>query len=347
MREPDKTRYLNALNLIEQAEVPFVEIDADFTVYERVLGRPVPGIRKAYELPPRDYLEYIQRLGLDMAYLAVPWKLGRREQVDAEGRSLYADGTIKTRADLKRIRDPGDDAIRRRLDEMTDALEGTNIGLFYNHWNTPVVATTAIGYEDYYRYLLTDPEFVHECFKRVDEVISRQLELILQYPIDAHLVVAILAMSSGPLMSDDLLEEFEFPYLERNVRRIRAAGAPVSFHCDGNNGKFFPRLIKMGIQGLQAIDPCGGRQDVYELKRRYGDRLALHGSIDSWLLINGTADEVSAEVARQIEVLGVGGGYICSSSHDLNEQMPMENIWAMVHTVHNTRGRTSGACPDA
>ena len=44
LRAPDKRRYLNAMNLMEQDEVPFVEVEADFKVVEKVLGRAVPGV---------------------------------------------------------------------------------------------------------------------------------------------------------------------------------------------------------------------------------------------------------------------------------------------------------------
>jgi hypothetical protein len=64
-------------------------------------------------------------MGMDMAYLAMTWKLGRKQRLDAAGRSLYEGGTIKTRADLKHIKDPGDDDIKKRLDEMCAAVDGT------------------------------------------------------------------------------------------------------------------------------------------------------------------------------------------------------------------------------
>ena len=83
-------------------------------------------------------------------------------------------------------------------------------------------------------------------------------------------------------------------------------------------------MIEMGIQCIQAIDPCGGRQDIFELKRLYGASVALHGNIDCQLLTSGTPDDVRAPTEEQVRILGAGGGYICSSSHDLNELMPME-----------------------
>ena len=48
LRSPDKVLYLNALNLVEQEDVPFVETEADFRVVEQVLGRKVPGVRRSY-----------------------------------------------------------------------------------------------------------------------------------------------------------------------------------------------------------------------------------------------------------------------------------------------------------
>ena len=60
----------------------------------------------------------------------------------------------------------------------------------------------------------------------MDEIVRRRLELILTYPLDAHLIYHGLSMSSGQVMSVELLEEFEFPYLERNVRMIRTREFP-------------------------------------------------------------------------------------------------------------------------
>jgi hypothetical protein len=42
MREPDKKRYINAVNHIEQEEVPFFETEMDFTVLEKILDKKYP-----------------------------------------------------------------------------------------------------------------------------------------------------------------------------------------------------------------------------------------------------------------------------------------------------------------
>lgn len=139
-------------------------------------------------------------------------------------------------------------------------------------------------------------------------------------------------MALGPDRLNGLrkFDRQNFPVQENNgVERLILRG--------GNNRKFFPRMINMGFACIQAIDPCGGLQDIYELKTLYGDRLALHGGIDCEHLISGTPGDIRADVVEHVERLGVGGGYVCSSSHDLNERMPMENIRAMAETIHTCR----------
>lgn len=337
IREPDKKRFINAMNFIEQEEVPFVETEIHPIQIKKILGRDIPFGLRMYELPHKDYLELIQRTGMDMAYLQVPWKLGRKEQLGEDGMYHYTDGIIKSASDMGKFKEPDLDIIKRRLDEMLKATEGTGIGILYNPYNTPFIVTTAVGYEDYYLQLISDPSFIKDLSKRVDDIVARQLEIVLSYPIDAVLLTNILCMNTGPLMSKAMMEEFEFPYLQRHIKSCREKGVFVSYHCDGDNSSLCSDFIKMGIQSVQAIEPCGN-QDIYKLKEMYGDKLVLWGNIDVSLLMTGTREQIVSDVTEHIEKLSPGGGYICASSHDINEKIPIENFWTMVGTIFNTKG---------
>ena len=70
--------------------------------------------------------------------------------------------------------------------------------------------------------------------------------------------------------------------------------------------------------------------DHQELKNEYGKDLTFWGGIDvQELLPFGTPDEVRRIVRERINILGAGGGYILSSSHNLLKAFPLENILAM------------------
>lgn len=107
---------------------------------------------------------------------------------------------------------------------------------------------------------------------------------------------------------------------------------------DGWVEPLVPLLLEMGVNVLHPIDPCAGQQDIYEVKRRWGDKLCLHGNIDiDGVLMHGDAEAVYQDVREHIERLGKGGGYIVASSHDLHHMLPMETIYAMRDAVHGIR----------
>ena len=73
------------------------------------------------------------------------------------------------------------------------------------------------------------------------------------------------------------------------------------------------------------------------LKSRYGDKIALHGAIDSQGFLQAACpDEVRKVVRERINRLGRDGGYICASSHNLQPDIPVENIIAMYQAINES-----------
>ena len=107
---------------------------------------------------------------------------------------------------------------------------------------------------------------------------------------------------------------------------------------DGVIDSYINEFIEMGFDVIHPLEPCGGLQDIYDLKKRYGDRIALHGNIDvGGVLVFGTPEKVARDVEEHLDRLAVGGGYICGSSHDITEAVPVANFYAMRDTVQNYR----------
>jgi len=339
MRQPDRNRYLRAVHHVESEEVPFLEIEFDITVAEKLLGRPLPKVR-SYELPARDLVDLHIRAGGDMVYLANLWELGRKHVVDAHGRKQYVDGTIKTRRDLALVRQPDLDQVRRRIEEVLEALQDTGLGLIYRPNQAAFLVMTAIGYEDYYLYLKTDPDFIRELQKRVADYCRKELEVALGYPVDVVQASTVFCSSYGPLVSREVVEEFEYPLLREQVRTIKENGRVAMLHADGLVEEFIPEFIEMGVDVIHPLEPCDGQQDIYRIKQRYGDRVALHGNVDlAGVLVFGTPEEVTRDVEEHISRLAAGGGYVCGSSHDITEAVPLENLFAMRDAAHAFRFR--------
>ena len=76
------------------------------------------------------------------------------------------------------------------------------------------------------------------------------------------------------------------------------------------------------------------REDIYELKEKYGEKLCLIGNIDlHYTLTRGTTDDVTSEVEERIRAAGKNGGYIISSAMTLADYCKPENVLAMADAI--------------
>jgi len=70
------------------------------------------------------------------------------------------------------------------------------------------------------------------------------------------------------------------------------------------------------------------------VKERYLGRLCCIGNVDNkTTLVSGSVEEVIAETKECLEIGMPGGGYIVSSDHSFHDDIPLENIYAMIETV--------------
>ncbi|MCX5907578.1 MAG: hypothetical protein NTY64_10425, partial [Deltaproteobacteria bacterium] len=89
-------------------------------------------------------------------------------------------------------------------------------------------------------------------------------------------------------------------------------------------------LVQAGVDILNPIQVKAAGMNPAELKRKYGDRLAFWGAIDSQQVLPfGSVEHVQKEVEMRIEQLGRDGGYVLGAVHNIQPDVPVENILAM------------------
>jgi uroporphyrinogen decarboxylase len=88
-------------------------------------------------------------------------------------------------------------------------------------------------------------------------------------------------------------------------------------------------IAEIGVDGLHALQPSA-RNDIREIKKRYGKKLALIGNVDiSRLLPYGSPWEVDQNVRGLIRDVGGDGGYILTTCNGIMEDVPVENAITM------------------
>jgi uroporphyrinogen decarboxylase len=107
---------------------------------------------------------------------------------------------------------------------------------------------------------------------------------------------------------------------------------PVFYHSDGDIREIIDELIEIGVTILNPIQPeC---MDPVEIKRQYGDRLTLWGTLGTQTTLpHGTPEEIRAVVREYMRRLGPGGGYVIGPTHTINRDVPWESIVAFYEAV--------------
>jgi uroporphyrinogen decarboxylase len=145
-----------------------------------------------------------------------------------------------------------------------------------------------------------------------------------------------LGTQDSLLMSPDMYRRVLKPVHADYIAFIRErTDAKVFFHTDGDVFPLIDDFIEIGVDILNPIQTSAGRMaNLAELKVRWGEQLVFCGAIDTQrILPRGTPREVRDEVRRVIDIMAPGGGYMVSSVHSVMNDVPAENILAMVDAV--------------
>jgi len=140
-----------------------------------------------------------------------------------------------------------------------------------------------------------------------------------------------IGMQDRPFMSTDIYQRLIKKYHKRIFDFIKSkTKAKIFLHVCGSVYDLLPNLIDAGIDILQAVQTSAAKMDPESLKKDFGDALSFWGAVDTQqLIVKATPEEFKAEIYRLVEVLGAGGGYILSPSHNIQPNVPFENLRAM------------------
>lgn len=194
-------------------------------------------------------------------------------------------------------------------------------------------ANSARGIENFLADMGGEKEFAKKLLTTIIDKNMVMLENILTNPdIDGILLGSDWGSQRGLLMSPACWEDMIAPGEQREYDLVHSYGKDVWVHSCGDIQPIIPRLVEMGLDVLNPVQPeC---MDIVELKKNYGDKLAFWGGISTQdTLPYGTPEEVKAEARRVRDILGKDGGYILSPSQNIQGDVPVENIMALLEVA--------------
>ena len=189
--------------------------------------------------------------------------------------------------------------------------------------------------------VVAEPEFLDATLERIDSIQSAMLERFLTELgdlIDLVFISDDMGTQESQLISGAAYRRHFKPRLARWCEMIHAHGKRALFHTDGAARGLIPDLIEAGVDVLNPIQHVCPGMERGALSADFGDQLAFHGGVENQhALPHGSAGDVRAETRKCLETLGAGGRYIPCSCHNIQAGTPVENILAMIETVHQWR----------
>ncbi len=232
--------------------------------------------------------------------------------------------------------DPTDPGRFRGLREQALRLRQTGYAVIYSARLNLVHTTQYLrGFEDWFLDMGQDHALFQSLMQACWEVLAELNRRALGEVGDLIDVVAYgddIGMQDRPICSLPLYRKLIRPFQEQVVGLIRAhTGAKILYHTCGSVYRYLPDFIDMGIDAINPVQVSAKDMEPGRLKREFGERIAFWGGIDTQrLLPRGTPEEVRAEVRRMFELMGAGGGWVLSSVHNIQPDVPPENVLAML-----------------
>ena len=191
------------------------------------------------------------------------------------------------------------------------------------------------GYEQYYVDLALNQQYAAYMLDRMVEFKSAYWERALRELgdlVDIVIEADDLGGQNAPLMSPKTYSNLIQPRHKRLFSFIKQqAPVKIFYHTCGAVKRLLPDLVEAGIDILNPVQISAAGMNLGELKREFGrDLVFWGGGVDTQgLLGTGTPGEIRAHVRQNIELLAPGGGFVFAAVHDIQANVPPENIMAM------------------
>lgn len=190
------------------------------------------------------------------------------------------------------------------------------------------------GFENFLMDLILNPGFIEALMDYTLDFWCRLAESVLDEVGDYVDVVMFgddVAFDDRPMVDLERYRRMIKPRHQQMVNSIRSkTHAKVLYHCCGAVKTLIADFIEIGVDALNPVQVSSSGMDTYKLKSTFGRDITFWGSIDTRRVLPfGTPLEVRQEVNKRIQDMAPGGGFVLAPVHNIQEDVPPDNILAM------------------
>lgn len=209
-------------------------------------------------------------------------------------------------------------------------------------WET---ALWICGFEKFFMDMAANKPFAHALMEKITELKIQYWERAIRAVGDNVLIISEaddLTTQRGLLCSPRMYKELVHPYhkrlfgfMKKTAEAQTGSKVYLFYHTCGAVKPYIPLLIEEGVDILNPVQVNAKDMDTQVLKREFGKDITFWGGgVDTQQILPfGTPAQVRDEVKRRIADLAPGGGFVFTTVHNVQSDVPPENFMAMWETV--------------
>jgi uroporphyrinogen decarboxylase len=201
------------------------------------------------------------------------------------------------------------------------------------------------GYQNWFMDTIIDPAGVEKLLDLIMEYKINYWDLVIDWLIENNLQNRVSVISecddlgtqTSTLLEPEYLRKTIIPRFGRLWSHIkkRLPNIKIFMHTCGSVRVLLPDLIEAGLDILNPVQFTAANMELKGLKNDFGNDLVFWGGgVDTQsTLKNARPGQVKDEVRRIMDIMAPGGGFVYAPVHNIQEDVPPENFWAMWDTL--------------
>ena len=198
--------------------------------------------------------------------------------------------------------------------------------------------------EEWYVSTVLRRDYVYQVFQKQCEIALKNIELLAD-AVGNHFQVVYVSGTDfgtqrGLFASVESYRDLFKPFHKQVNAKIHALTKWKTFiHTCGGICELIPDLIEAGFDVLNPVQCSAQGMDPRSLKREFGrDLVFWGGGVDTQKTLPfGKPEDVYREVRERIEIFNEGGGFVFNSVHNVQSNVPVNNLLAMFRAIKDTR----------
>ena len=202
---------------------------------------------------------------------------------------------------------------------------------------------------EWYMSTVMRTDYVKKVFDRQTDIAIENMKVLKDIVGDTFDILYIcgtdLGTQDSQFCSPETFEDLWLPYYKKMNDWIHENTNWKTFkHCCGSIEPLLPNLIRAGFDIINPVQINAAGMDPNHLKKQYGNQVTFWGGgVDTHkVLPYGKPEQVREDVLRNCEIFSKGGGFVFNTVHNIQANVPLENVVAMIDAFREFNGEKQG-----